>query len=181
MGDDRAAPATLFDRLDVAALSQEAAPGAGLLAALLTRPEVTGTGGPSPDLVIVGGRWLPSAPTGWVAAPEGRALALAYGAAAARTGGPAPPAVWCLLRARALEDGRTWEAARAAAAVGVDALTAVLAVPAAGAADALAVLKAAGWRHWRASATDAWALTGGLDQTRAVRGPCALVAVCGDP
>lgn len=165
-------PVSLFDRVDVAEVERAASasrhPTAPLLA-VLRDPAV------ADDRVVLGGRTFPSPGPGWVLAPRGRALAIAYGMAMACRPLPHPGHTWCLLTEAACEDGRTWEAALLAGRHCLGGLVAV--VVAADGALAADTFQVAGWSVLHAPAADVWALLGTLDQARAhTRRPTVVVA-----
>ncbi len=181
-----APPAPQFDTVDIAVVEQAALRGRGpcaTIVAALRQPQVTGFGRPGADLVVLGGGAFGRAPEGWVARPEGAALAVAYGAAASRRARRPGRAVgdgvwvWCLLRPSAWDDGRTWEAARAVAAAGLDTLTVVVAADPAGVDGVRAVMEAAGFKTLRFDGHDPWAVVGAIDKARAAAGiPLGLIA-----
>ncbi|MGH8885150.1 MAG: hypothetical protein ACRDYX_08265 [Egibacteraceae bacterium] len=173
---------SLFDTVDVALVTAEAArwgePGSVLIACL-----VEGVLGHGLDRLVVGSRQLRPIVTaalrvGWTDETAGRALAVAFGAAAAlnRQGGRC---VWCLLDAEACDEGGTWEAARAAAAAGAGGLVTCVLSPPSEAASLAALWKAAGWAVVEAAGGNAWEVLGGLDQALAIpERPVALLVVC---
>lgn len=187
--EEGAVPTSFFGTADLraveAALLGARSTAAGFLAAL-RQQVVSGRGQPGADLVVLGNRTLGPPAPGELAVPEGRALAVAYGAAAARVAHAAPEGVgsgrwvWCVLRPSALDDGRTWEAARAAARAGLRTLAVIVAAGSehGSAGDDLeAPWRAAGWSSVRVDAADAWSVVSGLDRARATtHGPVALVA-----
>ena len=181
-----APPTSLFEVVDLPMLATATRGGRGPGAAALAvrrHDAVTGRDGPRPDVVVLGGRFFGRPEPGWAVRAEGLALAVAYGAAMARrthhrNRGPGQGAwVWCVLRAEALDDGRTWEAARAAAAQRLDTLTAVVTTPVGRARDVTRVFEAAGWCSIRCAAADPLEILRAVDHLRAGHGrPGALVA-----
>lgn len=173
---------SFFDTVDMALVTAEAArwkdPGSILIACLVEGVLARGL-----DRLIVGSEQMRPTVTaalriGWTDETAGRALAVAFGAAAALNG-QAGRGVWCLLDAEACDEGGTWEAARAAAAAGISQLvTCVLSPPSE--ARSLAVLwEAAGWAVIEVSGASAWEVLGGLDQALATpERPVALLVVC---
>lgn len=182
---------SLFDTVDVGSVAAEAArwgvPGSVLVACL-----VEGVVGHELHRLVVGSQQM--RPTvaaalriGWTDETPGRALAVAFGAAAALhgqcgNGGAEPPMsgprVWCLLDAEACDEGNTWEAARAAVAAPGRLVTCVLSPPSE--AQSLAALwEAAGWAVVEVAGDDVWEVLGGLDQALATpKPPVALIVVC---
>jgi transketolase N-terminal domain/subunit len=189
-------PRSLLDGVDLGALRQAGGGGfAGLVAALVTggavqqdpdEPEWADRdrfvlGAPAArEAVRAAFAASPDHPdSGWVDAGEaGRALALAYGMAAASRLEGGTFTVHCLVDAAALDDGRTWEVLRSARASRVRVLRPYAVLPDDG-ADAFArMLRAAGWVVATADAGDVIEILGALDQARARREPpTAVVAV----
>lgn len=105
------------------------------------------------------------------AALGGDALAFAFGAAMASEADGGAWRSWCVLDEHACDDGRVWEAARAASAAGPQSLAAL--VVGAGTA---ALWRACGWDvHIAPAADPAW-LLGALDQALQ-DSPAAVLAV----
>jgi transketolase N-terminal domain/subunit len=182
---------SLFDTVDVALVTAEAArwqePGSLLIACL-----VEGVLGHGLDRLVVGSQQM--RPTvaaalrfGWTDETAGRALAVAFGAAAAlngqgETGDEESPmssrCVWCLLDAEACDEGGTWEAARAAAAAGANRLVACVLTPSPEARSLAALWEAAGWVVVEAAGGSPWEVLGGLDQALVIpERPVALLVV----
>jgi transketolase N-terminal domain/subunit len=177
------AAGSLFDTVDVALVTAEAArwaePGSVLIACLVEGVLAHGL-----DRLIVGSQRMRPLVTaalriGWTDETVDRALAVAFGAAAALRG-RGGRGVWCLLDAEACDEGSTWEAARAAAAAGVGGLVTCVLSPYSEAASLAALWDAAGWAVVEAADDSAWEVLGGLDQALAIPGgPVALLVVCG--
>lgn len=182
---------SLFDSVDVGLVAAEAAcweaPGSVLIACL-----VEGVVGQALDRLVVGSQQMRATVAaalrvGWTDETPGRALAVAFGAAAALNGqrgaGDAEPSVngryvWCLLDAEACDEGSTWEAARAAAGRGSPLVTCVLSPPSE-ARPLAALWEAAGWAVVEVAGDSVWEVLGGLDQALALtERPVTLLVVC---
>ena len=106
-----------------------------------------------------------------VRASGGDALAMAFGAAVASQVDGAPWRSWCVLDEAACDDGRVWEAARAAAWARASTLTALVE-----GASTVRMWEACGWTVHQAPVDDpAWLLSS-LDQAVATS-PAVVLAV----
>lgn len=164
------AAGSLFDTVDVAVVTVEAErwgdPGSVLVACL-----VEGVLSRGLNRLVVGSQQMrpivsAALRVGWTDETPARALAVAFGAAAALNG-QGERRVWCLLDAEACDEGGTWEAARAAAAAGVSGLVAGVLTPPSEAPSLTALWEAAGWAVVEAEGSSAWEVLGGLDQALA--------------
>jgi hypothetical protein len=151
----------------------------GMALAALQHDGVTGGAHTPADAVVLGGRAFGSPRPGWVQVEEGRALGVAYGLAVTRQRRTAGGRTWCLLRIRALQDGRALEAAVAVGALEPAKLTPVVVGPAAAGDRVAALLGACGLQVHRADNDDAWSVLSALDHAaRAAESvPVAVVAV----
>jgi hypothetical protein len=178
-------PRSLLDGADLPAVRAAAARGRGAFATAIACLRAGGVLQHDPDdpgwldrdRVIDGAHALgPSdARSWWTSAPVRDALSLALGAGLSSSLDGGIFRVWCLLDGAA-DDGRTWDAARAAAAQACAALTVV----AAGDPEARLVdlLRAAGWRTFAAAPDDPLEVLGAMDRAVAHgAGPAAVVLV----
>jgi transketolase len=116
---------------------------------------------------------------GWLdGGAAGHALGLACGVAASSQLDGGIFSAYCLVDAAALDDGRTWEVLRSAAAAQLWTLRPLGVVEPGPAETLTALLQAAGWKVARAAADDVAEILGALDQVISRRQPpTAVVAV----
>jgi hypothetical protein len=176
-------PRSLLDGVDLPAVRAASARGRGELATALACLRAGGVLQHDPDdpqwmdrdRVIDGAGALgTSGPGSWWSSALGRdALALALGAGLSSSLDGGIFRVWCLLDETA-DDGRTWDAARTAAAQACATLTVVTSgSPDVRVAD---LLRAAGWPTFAATSDEPVEVLGAMDRAVAHRaGPTAVV------
>ncbi|CAN5867401.1 hypothetical protein BH23ACT8_BH23ACT8_04040 [soil metagenome] len=171
-----AAPRSLLERADLAALRRTAATRTGPFGPLVTclaeggalAADAVDPEWPDRDRLVVSDDVAAQAvraafgAAGWIAAPAGEALATALGAAMAAELDGGVFRAWCLLGPGAADDGLLWGPARAAAVMRVPPVVAAV-LPGDGAAALTGCMQAAGWAVRRAAAHDVVALLGALD------------------
>jgi transketolase N-terminal domain/subunit len=171
-----AAPRSLLERADLAALRRTAAARPGPFGPLVTCLAEGGALAADPadpewadrDRLVVADDAAAQAvraafgAAGWICAAPGEALATALGAAMAAELDGAVFRAWCLLGPDAVDDGFLWGPARAAAVLRVPPVVVAVA-PGHGARGLADCMHAAGWAVHRAAATDVVALLGALD------------------
>ena len=101
----------------------------------------------------------------------GRALALALGAGVAARLEGSEWRCWCLLDDRACDDGRTWEAVRAAAQVSLETVTVLVA-----GAQTAPLWRASGWTVAVTAAAEPLAVLAAVDRALHAGGPGVVLA-----
>jgi hypothetical protein len=157
---------SLFDAVRPSQVQQAGArlrgPG-GMALAALQHDGVTGGVHAPADAVVLGGRAFGRPRPGWVQVDEGRALAVGYGLAVTRHRRTAGGRTWCLLRVRALADGRALEAAVALAGLPAVRYTPVVVGPVEQADRVRALLSGCGLDVHAADGDDAWSVLSAMD------------------
>ncbi len=175
---------SLFDAVRPA-LVQEAGqklrgPGGMALAALQHDGVTGGTHTPA-DAVVLAGRAVGRVRPGWTQVEEGRALGVAYGIATTRFRRTAGGRTWCLLRMRALEDGRSLEAAVMLGRLAPARLTPVVVGPVEQATRIGTLLEACGLVVHQADNDDAWSVLSALDHAARTSETTAAAVVASRP
>lgn len=154
----------------------------GMALASLQSEGVTGGTVRAADDVVLGGRAFGSARPGWHGAPESSALGQAYGIAVMREQRAVGGHTWCIIRTRALREGRILEAATALATLKPARLIIIVAGPQEDKDQSAALLRACGLAATTADNGDAWSVVSAFDHAskQSRNGTAAVVATRGN-
>ena len=158
---------SLFDRVrpaEVQAAGRKIRGPGGMALASLHFDGVTGGTVRTADAVVLGGRVFGTRRPGWHDTAEGMAIGLAYGIAVVRRQRGLGGHTWCIIRTRALREGRTLEAATALVDLPPAGLVVIVAGPDEDKDRSTGLLRGCGLAVAAADNADAWSVISALDR-----------------